>query len=77
MYAIGRLCFKYRKEVAKLTLKEMSKKTGIKVSTLSAFEVGRSGNMNIFFEYVQILNNEQQKSFMRELRCVLNAWKEN
>jgi len=75
MYAIGRLCFKYRKEVAKLTLKEMSEKTGIKVSTLSAFEVGRSRNMNIFFEYVQILNQKQREEFMRELRCILNAWK--
>ena len=77
MYAIGRLCYKYRKEVLKITLKEMSEKTNINISTLSAFELGRSGNMQIFFEYVRLMNNEQQKSFMRELRCILNAWKES
>lgn len=77
MYAIGRLCFKYRKEVAKLTLKEMSEKTGINVSTLSAFEVGRSGNMNIFFEYARMLNKEQREQFLKELELIINAWKEN
>lgn len=77
MYVIGRLCYKYRKEVAKLTLKEMSEKTGIKVSTLSAFEVGRSGNMNTFFEYARMLNNEQREQFLKELELIINAWKEN
>lgn len=75
MYAIGRLCYKYRKEVLKITLREMSDKTNINISTLSAFELGRSGNIQIFFEYVRLMNNEQRETFFRELS--INAWKEN
>lgn len=77
MYEIGRLCYKYRKEVAETTLKEMSEKTNINVSTLSAFELGRSGNMQIFIEYVRLLNTEQCESFFDELEAIINAWKEN
>lgn len=77
MYEVGRLCYKYRKEVAKITLKEMSEKTKINVSTLSAFELGRSGNMQIFIEYVKLLNNEQRESFFDELEAIINAWSKN
>lgn len=77
MYTIGRLCYKYRKEVAKITLKEMSEKTNINISTLSAFEMGRSGNINIFIKYVELLNAEQRETFFDELELIINAWKEN
>lgn len=77
MYEIGRLCYKYRKEVLKITLKEMSKLTSINISTLSAFELGRSGNMQIFFEYVRLMNIEQRESFFKEMEVIVNAWKES
>ena len=77
MYTIGRLCYKYRKDILKITLKEMSELTSINISTLSAFELGRSGNMQIFFEYVRLMNNEQRESFFNELELVVNAWKES
>lgn len=77
MYAIGRLCYKYRKDILKITLKEMSKLTSINISTLSAFELGRSRNMQIFFEYVRLMNIEQREAFFNELELIINAWKEN
>lgn len=77
MYSVGRLCYKYRKDVLKITLKEMSELTSINISTLSAFELGRSGNMQIFFEYVRLMNNEQRELFFDELEVIINAWKEN
>lgn len=77
MYEIGRLCYKYRKDILKITLKEMSGLTSINISTLSAFELGRSGNMQIFFEYVRLMNIEQRCSFFNELELIINAWKEN
>lgn len=77
MYAIGRLCYKYRKDILKITLKEMSELTNINISTLSAFELGRSGNMQIFFEYVRLMNIEQRVSFFNELELIINAWKES
>ena len=77
MYVVGRLCYKYRKEVLKITLKEMSELTSINISTLSAFELGRSCNMQIFFEYVRLMNIEQRESFFKEMEVIINAWKEN
>lgn len=77
MYVVGRLCYKYRKEVLKITLKEMSELTSINISTLSAFELGRSGNMQIFFEYVRLMNIEQRESFFKEMEEIINAWKES
>lgn len=77
MYKIGRLCYKYRKDILKITLREMSELTSINISTLSAFELGRSGNMQIFFEYVRLMNIEQRESFFNELELIINAWKES
>lgn len=77
MYEVGRLCYKYRKDILKITLKEMCELTSINISTLSAFELGRSGNMQIFFEYVRLMNNEQREAFFNELELIINAWKES
>ena len=77
MYEVGRLCYKYRKYILKITLKEMCELTSINISTLSAFELGRSGNMQIFFEYVRLMNNEQREAFFNELELIINAWKES
>lgn len=51
-YDIGRYCFTFRRETLGMTLQEFSEKTRVPLKTISAFENGRSSNMNILLKYV-------------------------
>lgn len=53
-------CKTFRENVLQITLKEMSLKTGVKVSTISAFENGNSNNINHLFNYVVSCETELQ-----------------
>lgn len=69
MKTIGLVCREIRLE-KNLTLKELSNKTGINLKTLSAFEHGRSSNMNILMNYLDLVTDEEQNAIMREIMGV-------
>ena len=60
---VGKFCKIFRVEVLKMTLEELSEKTGIKVSTLSSFENGRSKNIEHINSYLKFANKDQEKLF--------------
>lgn len=51
----------FRKHVLNMTLKEVSEKTNIPISTLSTVERGKSTNYNYIFVYRDLCKNEKQK----------------
>lgn len=55
-------CRDFRTEVLKLTLQEIENLTFIKVKTLSAFENGRSTNINHLNVYYGLCENRQQRN---------------
>lgn len=60
---VGKFCKFFRSEVLKLTLDDLSYRTGIKVSTLSSFENGRSRNLEHINIYLRFADDEQEKFF--------------
>lgn len=64
---IGDICRNYRLYAMKKTLKELSEISGFKISTLSAFEHGRSTNVHIFIEYFNNIPNEFLLKFIQEV----------
>lgn len=61
---IGKFCKYYRIEILNLTLEQMSEKVGVKKTTLSSFENGRSTNYNHLIKYYDC-GNADQKQFFR------------
>lgn len=64
---INEFCKMYRKKILQLTLKEMEDKTGVKTSTLSSFENGRSTNINHLTTYYNLGNEEQKEYFKNNI----------
>lgn len=62
--SVHEFCKLFRKTVLGLSLQEVSEITGIKASTLSSFENGRSNNLKHIFVYYS-LGNEEQKEYFR------------
>lgn len=60
---INRFCKQFREEILKITLQEMENKTGINLKTLSAFEHGRSTNINHLNSYYKICDEDQKIIF--------------
>lgn len=60
---VGKFCKVFRNEILKMTLEELSEKTGVKVATLSSFENGRSRNIEHINSYLKFANAEQEKLF--------------
>ena len=58
---VGKFCKVFRTEILKMTLEELSEKSGIKVTTLSSFENGRSRNLEHINSYLKFANEEQAK----------------
>lgn len=65
--SINEFCKLFRKNILKLSLKEVSEITGIKLSTLSSFENGRSSNLKYIFIYYSLGNEEQKEYFKNNL----------
>lgn len=61
---IGQFCKMYRIHILNLTLEEMSRKTGVKVPTISSFENGRSTNTKHLEMYYN-LSTDDQKIFFK------------
>ena len=64
---INEFCKLFRMNILKLSLKEVSEITGIKLSTLSSFENGRSNNLKYIHIYYDLGNEEQREYFKNNL----------
>ena len=64
---VGKFCKVFRNEILKMTLEELSEKTGVKVATLSSFENGRSRNIEHINSYLKFANAEQEKLFRENI----------
>ena len=65
--SINEFCKLFRMNILKLSLQEVSKITGIKLSTLSSFENGRSNNLKYINVYYNLGNEEQREYFKNNL----------
>lgn len=64
---VGKFCKVFRTEILKMTLEELSEKTGTKVTTLSSFENGRSRNIEHINSYLKFANKEQEEIFRESI----------
>ena len=72
-FEVSTICGYFRKHVLKMTFKDLSKLSGIPVSTLSAFESGRSSNLRFIYVYLVSCETPQQKNiFIDSIDSVLN-----
>lgn len=62
---VGKFCKKYREDVLKLSLQELSDDSGINYKTLYSFESGLSSNLYIFFLYYN--RSPKPEIFLNEL----------
>lgn len=60
-FEMSTICSFFRKEILKITLKDLSEKSGIPISTLSTFEMGRSSNLRFLYIYLVSCETEKQK----------------
>jgi len=65
--SVNEFCKLFRMNILKLTLQEVSEITGIKLSTLSSFENGRSNNLKFISIYYSLGNEEQREYFKNNL----------
>lgn len=73
MKTIGLVCQEIRLE-NDLTLKEFGEKVNRNVKTLSAFEHGRSTNMNILLDYLDLVSEKDRAEILDEIiRSVENG----
>lgn len=73
MRFIGEYCRVYRAITLNMTLKTMSELTDINMKTISAFENGRSTNMEHFIQYSQLGNDNQRKQFLEGFNKILGG----
>ena len=76
---LGSICGIFRRKRLKLTLRDMTRKTGVPMTTLNSFEQGRSSSLNVF--YVYLVSCETQKQATEFLQyivevCLIN-WSDN
>lgn len=71
MYLIGNVCREHRQENLKYTLKELSSLSGVNIKTLSAFENGRSTNINILLIYVRYTKANERLDLIKTICEVL------
>lgn len=64
---VGEFCKDLRTHTLKLTLKEFCDKTNYKISTLSAFENGRSSNMKFLFSYLTMIDKKDRMKYLNEV----------
>ena len=64
---VGKFCKVFRRDILKMTLEELSEKTGVKVTTLSSFENGRSRNLEHINLYLKFADKEQEKLFRENI----------
>lgn len=73
MKFVGEYCKVYRAITLNMTLKRMSELTDINMKTISAFENGRSTNMEHFIQYSQLGNDNQREQFLKGFNNILGG----
>lgn len=68
---ISNKCKYHRREVVNISLKEMGKETNTYFKTLSAFENGRSTNINHLIKYVELGTINQRATLIDEIKTIL------
>lgn len=58
--SINKMFKLFREQVLQITLQQMSNKTGVKLSTISAFENGRSNNIQHIKHYIDCCENDSE-----------------
>lgn len=73
---LGLMCKYFRKDVLHLTLKQFSKLNDRPVPSISAFENGRSTNINFLQLYlVSCETQKERETFLRLIRMIFNEVK--
>lgn len=67
MLEIGKICALFRKNFIRITLKELSNKSNVPISTLSSFEHGKSSNMKLMYVYINACENEKQENYLLKI----------
>lgn len=68
------ICKQFREQVLQITLKEMELKTGTNHKTISAFENGRSNNINHLQLYIQCCTEQMEvDTFLYNINTVLKG----
>lgn len=68
---IANKCKQHRREVVNISLKEMGRETNTYFKTLSAFENGRSTNINHLIKYVEMGDIFQRQKLVSEIAEIL------
>lgn len=70
---LGLMCKYFRKNILHLTLKQFSKLNNKPVPSISAFENGRSTNINFLQLYLVSCETQKEKeTFIRLMRMIFN-----
>lgn len=64
---ISAYCRAFRIDVLKISLVTMAEVTDTNIKTLSAFEHGRSKNIEHFIKYIEVSNVQQKTEFLKGL----------
>lgn len=71
---IQQMCKEFREKVLQMTLQDVSYRTKINIKTISAFENGRSTNIDHLFIYIKCCDSQEQRdTFNYNLKLVLNG----
>ncbi len=67
MEKIGWYCREFRINTLNMSLTEFSKKNGLNLKNVHAFEYGRANNIRYLYAYYNSADEEQKKEFAIEL----------
>lgn len=70
---IGSFCKDFRVNILQVTLNKISEETRTNIKTLSAFECGRSNNMEHVFKYVDYCDSVQKIVFTNGLSEIVRG----
>ena len=68
---IHKLCQSFRVNTLKLTQEELGKLSNTSIGTISAFETGRSTNINHMLKYIKAATPEQREIFFTLLKVTM------
>lgn len=63
MVEIGRYCKEFRINILNISLTEFSKKNGLNLKNVHAFEQGRANNIRYLYAYYDLADEEQKREF--------------
>jgi len=74
---VAQICKNFRQNVVKVSLLEMELQTGVNYKTISAFENGRTNNMNHLFKYfILVTEAKELEELVNEINEVMKGVKQ-